>query len=684
MILILVHAISISLNNNPVSLKKITIILCLLSSVAIGQDKIIDSLQNLLSTQRRDTTRLNVLLELTYEFLRKDIDKAKSYAYQSIALSGELNSHFKLCGAYSYMVNIYQNSHNGDSARFYLGKMDSLAKEYPSKIKIRTQHNSAAGLYYKNVGQYAKALPYLIDNLSRLTTENESRAGLFLNIGNTYFAMGEFRKAVENHLQALRLFEKVGSKRGQAFALNSVGNDFFQLDQYTEARTYFESSLEIKTVLQDKRGIISSMQGLADVYRQTRQYTLAETYYKRSIQLASELKVLNEELIARYALGVMYKQIGNLTDARINFSRSLDLTRQVGDSTTSAKIKSELLSLDFQKNQPQSTEKTLLHNLETVKGAGDRRSELNEYGRISDFYAVTQRYDKAYEYLKKYTKLYDSIEGNAVLLQMKQVEEQYQAEKNEREIALLKKDQQLKQLELAKQRSNLIMIIIGFLSLLTISVLLFNRYRINNRNRRLVEIERMRNTIARDLHDDIGSTLTSINIISQMAVQESSGDTTAFKRIAHHSASMMEGMSDIVWSINPHNDALEHLVTKMKEFATEILEPSGVSYEFSGEETLMNIPLDAMTRKNIFLIFKEALNNAAKYSGADVIRINIRNTGRSLILTIHDNGMGFDASDGSSGNGLVNMRTRAGAINANIQVKSSNSSGTEVRLVLPT
>jgi signal transduction histidine kinase len=653
----------------------------MLSTTLIGQDKVIDSLQNLLSSQRRDTTRLNVLLELTYEFMRKDVDKAKSYAYQAIMLSQELNSHFKLCGAYSYMVNIHQNLHNGDSARFYLAKMDSLAKEYPSKVKIRTQHNSAAGLYYKNVGQYTKALPYLIDNLGRLTAENESRAGLFLNIGNTYFLMGEFRKAVENHLQALRLFEKVGSKRGQAFTLNSVGNDFFQLDQYSEARKYFESSLKMKTKLQDQRGIISSMQGLADVYRETRQYTLAETYYKRSIQSASELKLINEELISRYALGIMYKQIGNLTDARANFSKSLELTRQAGDSTTSAKIKSELLSLNFRESQSHLTEKTLLDNLETVKGAGDRRSELNEYGRLSDFYAVNERYDKAYSYLKQYTKLYDSIEGNAVLLQMKQLEEQYQAEKNEREIALLKKDQQF---ESARQRSNMIMTIIGFMSLLTIGVLLFNRYRINNRNKRLVEIERMRNAIARDLHDDIGSTLTSINIISQMAVQESSGDTTAFKRIAHHSAAMMEGMSDIVWSINPNNDALEHLVSKMKEFATEILEPAGVSYEFSGEETLVNIPLDAITRKNIFLIFKEALNNAAKYSGADLIMININNTGRSLIMTIHDNGVGFDESQEASGNGLVNMRTRAVAIRANIQVKSSRNSGTEVRLVLPT
>jgi signal transduction histidine kinase len=496
--------------------------------------------------------------------------------------------------------------------------------------------------------------------------------------------MGEFTNAVEQHLQALRLFEKFSIKRGEAFSMNSLGNDFFRLKRYDEARAYFAAALKVKREVQDKRGLISSLEGLANVYRETGQYSLAETHYRESIQLAVELNLIQDESTSRFALGLMYKRIGNISDARASFSRSLALTRQSGDSTTSAKIASELLALDFSEKQTTAIEATLLNNLETVKRAGDRQSELIQYGRLSDFYAVGKKYDEAYYYLKKYAKLYDSIEGNAVVLQMKQMEEQFQAEKKEREITLLRKDQQLKQLELTQQRSNLLMVIVGLVSLLTIVVLMFNRYRINNRNKRLVEIERMRNTIARDLHDDIGSTLTSINIISQMAVHEAVGDTAAFSRIAQHSSNIMEGMSDIVWSINPQNDALEHVLTKMKEFATEILEPAGIGYSFSGEEALNNIPMDAITRKNVFLIFKEALNNAAKYSEADLINIDIRNNGRNIILTIRDNGKGFDVSNGSSGNGLVNIRARATAIKGSVHVKSSPNAGTEVRLVLPT
>src|SRR5690606_20109520 len=144
------------------------------------------------------------------------------------------------------------------------------------------------------------------------------------------------------------------------------------------------------------------------------------------------------------------------------------------------------------------------------------------------------------------------------------------------------------------------------------------------------------------LHDDIGSTLSSINIISQMALKEANGSTSHFQRIAQHSSRMMESMSDIVWSINPNNDSLEQVVSKMKEFAAEILDPLDIHYTFTGEENLQNIKLDVSTRKNLFLIFKEAINNAAKYSSAEAIKIHFKKENGSLSLSIRDNGNGFD------------------------------------------
>ena len=203
------------------------------------------------------------------------------------------------------------------------------------------------------------------------------------------------------------------------------------------------------------------------------------------------------------------------------------------------------------------------------------------------------------------------------------------------------------------------------------------------RTKRLVEMERMRNTIARDLHDDIGSTLSSINIISQMALQEKTGDAPHFQRIAQHSSSMMESMSDIVWSINPNNDSWEQVISKMKEFAAEILDPLDILYTFSGEENLQAFTLDVSMRKNLFLIFKEAINNAAKYSSATSIDIHLKKENDFIQVCISDNGKGFDASNGSTGNGLRNMKERADSIRGKLEIKSSPHTGTEVMVSLP-
>jgi signal transduction histidine kinase len=180
--------------------------------------------------------------------------------------------------------------------------------------------------------------------------------------------------------------------------------------------------------------------------------------------------------------------------------------------------------------------------------------------------------------------------------------------------------------------------------LVAIGLLVFNRNRAIQQARRQAEIERVRNQIARDLHDDMGSTLSSINLISQVALTEDSGgvQTKYFKRIAEQSAKMMESMSDMVWSINPHNDTLQKTVVKMKEFSAEILEPKNIGYKFEIDEALNSIFLDVASRKNLFLIFKESINNAAKYSGSSFINIFITQESGELLLTIKDNGKGFD------------------------------------------
>lgn len=231
---------------------------------------------------------------------------------------------------------------------------------------------------------------------------------------------------------------------------------------------------------------------------------------------------------------------------------------------------------------------------------------------------------------------------------------------------------------------------IWFYILITLATasLLFYLHRL--RLQKLLHIERVRSRLARDLHDDMGSTLSTINILSNMALQQKSFDETKSKEymstINSSTSQMMEAMDDIVWSINPANDNLAKIITRMKETAGAILEPRQIEYHFEVPPAVPELRLSMETRREIFLIFKEALNNIIKYADCTEVVFTFTKKGNSFILIINDNGKGFQTPVSESavrGNGLKNMEKRAANINGLLSVKSETGKGTTIQLSVP-
>ncbi len=225
-----------------------------------------------------------------------------------------------------------------------------------------------------------------------------------------------------------------------------------------------------------------------------------------------------------------------------------------------------------------------------------------------------------------------------------------------------------------------------FLALVVIIALIpfYVIYRL--RIRRLMEVQSIREKVARDLHDDVGSTLTSINILSEMAraklgeTEDTARDYLA--RISTNSSEMMESMDDIVWSIKPDNDNLLKIAARMREYTAVVLEPQHIDYTFNSREVVRNIRFDMEERRHIFLIFKEALNNILKYAQASRVDISLTHTASHVLLEIRDNGRGFDPLSESNGNGLSNMSRRAQLLKGSLYIKSAPGEGTMIRLEL--
>jgi signal transduction histidine kinase/ligand-binding sensor domain-containing protein len=197
--------------------------------------------------------------------------------------------------------------------------------------------------------------------------------------------------------------------------------------------------------------------------------------------------------------------------------------------------------------------------------------------------------------------------------------------------------------------------------------------------------DQIRSKVARDLHDDMGSALSSINIMSKIALER--GDLTLsgnyLKAIRESTSLMQERLSDMVWAINPKNDTMERVVARMKEFAAEILEPLDIQYEFTETGDFNLTKMGINTRKDFYLILKEALNNAAKYSHCKHISVHLTYLSNAVKLKIEDDGLGFDPAHALGGNGLSNMKHRARSIHAELRIDSAPGRGSVISLTLP-
>jgi two-component sensor histidine kinase len=220
-------------------------------------------------------------------------------------------------------------------------------------------------------------------------------------------------------------------------------------------------------------------------------------------------------------------------------------------------------------------------------------------------------------------------------------------------------------------------LLIGF------AIYMADRYRVA----RLLELERVRTRIATDLHDDIGASLSRMAILSEVVKQETGPEDGSsagmLTEIADSARGLVDSMSDIVWSIDPSKDDLPNLISRVRAFASDVLEPQGIHWELAASEGLEKIKLSPDQRRHIFLIFKEAINNIARHSGCDNARLKVTVAGGDISVEIGDDGQGIPSTPSNvatrGGNGLKNMDARVKELGGNLTLESPAGGGTLLR-----
>jgi signal transduction histidine kinase len=206
------------------------------------------------------------------------------------------------------------------------------------------------------------------------------------------------------------------------------------------------------------------------------------------------------------------------------------------------------------------------------------------------------------------------------------------------------------------------------------------------RVRHLVAIERVRTGIATDLHDEIGSSLSQIAVLSEVVRQRGARDdaTEPLERIGGLSRELLDSIGDIVWAIQPHKDHLSDLKQRMRRFASDVLSASNVELHWvtaTGREP--DLDLESGMRREVYLIFKEAIRNVARHSRATEAHISLGVADGHLCMEVSDNGRGIESCGEHPGNGVGNMKLRALRLKGELEVRSEDGQGTTLRLRAP-
>jgi signal transduction histidine kinase/ligand-binding sensor domain-containing protein len=197
-------------------------------------------------------------------------------------------------------------------------------------------------------------------------------------------------------------------------------------------------------------------------------------------------------------------------------------------------------------------------------------------------------------------------------------------------------------------------------------------------------LERERARISQDMHDEVGSSLSEIAILSELAKQKPEEAGTHVQEISERASEVIDSVSEIVWAMNPKNDTLDNLVAHLRRYAVKYLNLAQINCKFNAPDVIPAHHLTAEVRRNLFLVVKEALHNVVKHSRASEVSINAELGDSAITIALEDNGRGFSVDERlPSGNGLANMDKRIADIGGKFKVVSQPGKGTRVEMRIP-
>lgn len=540
---------------------------------------------------------------------------------------------------------------------------------------------NAYGVYNRDFSKYAEALENHTKSLelARRNKDTETEIYALNNLGVVYRRVDENAKALAKHLEALKLAEKIGDDFSASVSLNSIGNIHTVLGNYTDAVAYFRKGLIISEKAHNDLGISMNYNNIGEVYEFTGKFDSAIKYYKESLLYDEKIADLKGIAINYNSIGSVRRKQGRVTEAIALFKKARNITDALKDRLFQAVTYNNLGNAYLESGQLDSSRRMFFKAIAISKAIGVKGEQKTAYEGLMRLNERAGKPDSALAYSKLFKSYNDSIVIESNNRHVREMEALYATEKERARVDKLEADRQTELTKIKNQRFFFLGMLVLFLLVLISGVLYYLRYRLMEHNKRLQQELDIRTQIASDLHDDMGSTLSSIHIFSELLRKSGNNKEELLSKIEANARDTLDALDDIIWLVKPCNDKFANLWQHIREYSVPMFESRDICFFIDFPESISEIPLPMDVRRNIFLIIKESVNNLVKYSKCTEAAITAHDGPDVIAFSVQDNGIGFDPDQLTNRSGVKNIQARARSISADVKITSACGNGTLVQ-----
>jgi len=641
----------------------------LLASTQIIFAQNTDSLITALSKEKTDTGKIKILLRLANKTAYSDPEESSKYLKQAEPLVSKNNKQ-KVCEYYFNMkAVISQNKGEFKQAKTFFEEALKIGKQFSDTVFLIDLLNNMGGLYNMQANQLSAIKCYLeVLNLPGIKKRPKKHAMTLHNLAGVYHDQKRYEDGLKLEFEALDIDTLIHDKKLEAYCFLGIADDYTEIGRTQDALNANIKSLKLAESLNHKSLIITNLIDMGCCYFNLKKYDLAIEYQAKGKKIAEEVGDEYSVMIALSGIGLAYVK-------QKDFTKGIPLIKE---------------SIAIGKEQD------------------DKKSVRENYLNLSEIYEQQNNLKEAMKYSKLYIALNDTIFNEENTSQINDLSVKYESEKKEKEIALLNLDLLTKQKDKevlsaqVEQKNKIIITTMASALFLIISVFLFySRQQLKQKNQYQIDIskqqentaiaiiqtqENERNRIAKDLHDSVGTFLSTLKINLQLLESSIPADKkTTYQNAIELADKTAVELRNITKNISNETliesglpDALEELVERVNRLGN-------VKVDFKTHGITSR--LKEITEINLYRVAQELITNCVKHAKASKATLQLIAHESNLMLMLEDNGQGIAATspqkNTDGGMGLKNIRDRINFIKGTLKMESNTGTGTTFIIETP-